>query len=218
MTDDGVPAGSESGDSSDETTATWPVELTGVTESVVTTLGPNDLWNVAALGLHAPADSKTATEPVRARTWGRTRTWRNFEERGEGVVQFTADPLDFAEAALTIREEPTPVLDSADAWVRVRVERVASGDADGTQWVDWHLHPTESHVVDTGVRTVDRALLAVVDATVAASRLDVPAYDTEELLDRLVYFDDVVARCGGERARAAFDVIDAETNWRDRVE
>ena len=34
-------------------TTEWPVSLTGVTESVVTTLGPNGLWNAAALGLFA---------------------------------------------------------------------------------------------------------------------------------------------------------------------
>lgn len=198
-----------------ELTADWPVELDGVTETVVTTLGPNELWNVAALGVHEP---DSPDEPARARTWGRTRTWRNFTERGEGVVQFLADPLTFAEAAVTIREEDEPVLDTADAWVRVEVEKVASGDSGGTQWVDWHLSPTESVVVDGGVRTLDRATLAVVDATVAASRLDVPDYDTDELLDRLAYFDDVVERAGGDRARAAFDVIDEATEWRERSE
>ncbi|PSP91673.1 DUF447 domain-containing protein, partial [Halobacteriales archaeon QS_1_68_44] len=64
------------------TVAEWPVNLAGVTESVVTTLGPNDRWNLAALGLFAG-------DPVTARTWGRTRTWRNFRERGGGYVQFT---------------------------------------------------------------------------------------------------------------------------------
>jgi len=47
--------------------ADWPVELRGVTESLVTTLGPNDRWNVAVPGLHAPDD---AADPVKARTWG----------------------------------------------------------------------------------------------------------------------------------------------------
>ncbi|MFQ3320770.1 MAG: hypothetical protein ACI80F_002857, partial [Natronomonas sp.] len=95
----------------------WPVELRGVTESVVTTLGPNDRWNVAALGLFAGG-------PVVARTWGRTRTWRNFRERGEGYVQFTRDPVDFVEAACSVREEDDPILDSADAWARVTAEAI----------------------------------------------------------------------------------------------
>jgi hypothetical protein len=188
----------------------WPVKLHGVTESVVTTLGPNDLWNVAALGVHAP----DGDGPVTATTWGRTRTWRNFRERGEGYVQFTRDPVDFTEAALSIREESAPVLDSADAWVRVDVERRDTGEDGGTQWVEWALHPLESAVERRVVPTTNRGHAAVVEATVAASRLDVPAYDRETLLERLRYFESVVETAGSERERRAFqrvrELVDAE--------
>jgi hypothetical protein len=186
----------------------WPVTLRGVTESVVTTLGPNDRWNVAALGLHTP----DGDGPVTATTWGRTRTWRNFTERGPGYVQFTVDPVDFAEAAMTIREEPDQVLDSADAWARVDVERRDEGEEGGTQWVEWALHPRETGVERETVPTTNRGYYAVVEATVAASRLDVDAYDREALLDRLRYFADVVDRCGGEREHEALMVVRAATD------
>ena len=203
----------ERSDSDADADPAWPLELTGVTESVVTTLGPNELWNVAALGVHAPADGGDDTDETGYPTaWA--RTWRNFRERGAGVVQFTPDPLAFAEAALTIREESEPVIDAADAWVRVDVERVAEGERGGTQWVDWLLHPRETGVRRERVGALDRASLAVVEATVAASRLDVPTYDTDELLERLAFYDEVVATAGGERARAAFDVVDEATDWR----
>jgi hypothetical protein len=48
----------------------------------------------------------------------------------------------------------------------------------------------------------------VVEATVAASRLDVPAYDTEELRSRLSYFERVVETCGDAREREAMARID----------
>ncbi|MBX0323617.1 DUF447 family protein [Halomicroarcula sp. F13] len=188
----------------------WPVALGGVTESVVTTLGPNDLWNVAALGVQAP----DGDYPVTATTWGRTRTWRNFRDRGEGYVQFTRDPVDFAEAALSVREEDDPVLDSADAWVRVDVDRLDEGEDGDTQWVEWALRPAESAVERRVVPTTNRGHAAVVEATVAASRLDVPAYDRETLLDRLAYFESVVETAGSERERVAFErvraLVDAE--------
>jgi Uncharacterized conserved protein len=189
----------------------WPAEVRGVTESVVTTLGPNDRWNVAALGLHEP----DGDGPVTARTWGRTRTWRNFRERGGGYVQFTQDPVDFAEAALTIREEDDPVLASADAWTRVTVERLESGQEGDTQWVDWALHPQESTVEARTVPTTNRGYYAVVEATVAASRLDVPTYDRATLLDRLAYFEEVARTCGDRRVQAAFDrVVEAtDAEW-----
>lgn len=181
----------------------WPVDLAGVTESVVTTLGPNDLWNVAALGLSEP----DGDGPVTATTWGRTRTWRNFRERESGYVQFTRDPVDFVGAALSIREESDPVLDSADAWVRVDVERLDEGEDGGTQWVEWALHPRESAVERRVVPTTNRGHAAVVEATVAASRLDVPAYDRETMVERLAYFESVVETAGSDRERAAYDLI-----------
>ncbi len=196
----------------------WPVALDGVTESVVTTLGPNGLWNVAALGLHAPdggVDAGART-PVEAVTWGNTRTRRNFHRQGGGVVQFVADARDFVDAALTVREEREPVLDSAEAWVRVGAERTDEGHEGDTRWERWRLTPGRSGVERQRPFTVNRGFYAVVDATVAASRLDVPSYDTDDLLDRLAYFERVVERCGGEREREAFARLSAETAWRER--
>lgn len=187
----------------------WPVELRGVTESVVATLGPNGRWNLAALGLRAG-------DPVTATTWGDTRTRRNFEREGGGVVQFTSDPRDFVDAALTVREEPSPVLDSADARVEVAAEQVERGESGGTRWERWELTPEATAVLRESVPTVNRGFAAVVEATVAASRLDVDAYDAVTLLDRLSYFADVVERCGGPREREAFARIDETTGWRER--
>jgi hypothetical protein len=191
----------------------WPdaLDLRGVTESVVTTLGPNDRWNLAALGLHAP-DERGG--PVTARTWGRTRTWRNFTERGVGYVQFTRDPRTFVDAALSIRESDNPVLEEADAWVRVEVERIGEGESGGTTWADWTLSPVESRVLHQSVPTTNRGYYAVVEATVAASRLDVDAYDRAELIERLRYLESVVGTAGGPAEREAFErvreYVDAE--------
>jgi hypothetical protein len=223
----GGDVGSESEEWRGETPDGWPVPLRGVTESVVATLGPNDLWNLAALGLHAPDPSSddeestggtTDTAPVTATTWGRTRTYRNFRRQGGGVVQFVTDPRDFVDAALTIREESDPVLASSDAWVEVAVEAVDSGESGGTAWTEWRLEPTDSGVERTGVRTINRGFAAVIDATVAVSRLDVDAYDTAVLLDRLDYFAEIAEKCGGRAERAAFETIDEVSDWRSRRE
>jgi hypothetical protein len=48
-----------------------------------------------------------------------------------------------------------------------------------------------------------------VEATVAASRLDVDAFDEAALRDRLDYFEAVARRCGGQREREAFDRLNA---------
>jgi len=196
-------------------TADWPVTLRGVTESVVATLGPNDRWNQAALGLHAPGDEG---DPVTAVTWGKTRTRGNFERRGGGVIQFTTDPREFVDAALDVTETEEPVREGAAAWVEVDARRVADGEDEGTEWVRWALTPRSATVRERTVPTINRGFYAVVDATVAASRLDVPAFDTETLLDRLDYFAETVERCGGPAEREAFARVDDLTGWRERNE
>jgi hypothetical protein len=195
----------------------WPdaVVLRGVTESVVTTLGPNGRWNLAALGLRAPDVDEVGGERVTARTWGRTRTWRNFNERGEGVVQFVTDPRTFVDAALSIRETDDPVVSEAAAWVRVDVTELETGEEDGTAWVDWALTPTEATVRERTVPTFNRGYGAAVEATVAVSRLDVPGYDRPALLDRLRWLEAVVERAGGPAEREAYARVReyADADW-----
>nr|WP_254765115.1 DUF447 domain-containing protein [Natrinema marinum] len=180
--------------------------MSGVTESVVTTLGPNGLWNAAALGLHAG-------DPVTARTWGNTRTRRNFHRQGEGYVQFVDDPVVFADAALSIVEDEDPVLESATAWARVAVERVDAGTEGETDWEEWVLRPVESAVVRETVPTIDRGFGAVVEATVAASRLEVADYDEAELRNRLAHCAAVVERAGGPREREALERVREHSTW-----
>ncbi|ELY97235.1 hypothetical protein C482_13940 [Natrialba chahannaoensis JCM 10990] len=228
-------------DAGSETTE-WPVELTGVTESVVTTLGPNGLWNAAALGLFADTDTgenenESETEPtveadtdsetrktpktatttkaptITARTWGNTRTRRNFHRQGEGYIQFVDDPIAFTDAALTIDEHEEPVLDTAAAWVRVEVDQFDSGTENGTEWEAWTLEPVDNAVVRETVPTINRGFSAVIEATVAASRLGVPGYDDAELRERLSFFADVVDRAGDSRDRLALESVREYSEW-----
>ena len=122
------------------------------------------------------------------------------------------------DAALTVRETAEPVLPNADAWVEVRVERIDAREENGTTIRTWALEPVERAVLDERVPTINRGFGAVIDATVAASRLDVPGFDEATLLDRLRYFAETVDRCGGPREREAFARIDDATGWRDRLD
>lgn len=185
----------------------WPVELFGVTESLVATMGPNDRWNVAPLGLFPPGTGES-DEHVTARTWGRTRTRGNFERRGTGVVQFVRDPVLFVESALGIVERSDPVHESADAWVRVEVDRIDDVDQPADDRVAWTLRPTESHVLHTAVPTTRRGYNAVVEASVWASRMDVDRYETKVLRERISFLREVVGSVGSGRDRLAFQRID----------
>lgn len=192
----------------------WPAHLAGITESVVATLGPNERWNVAALGL-------VAGTPVTAKTWGCTRTRRNFDRTGAGVVQFVTDPVVFVDAALSVVERDEPVLDSAAAWARVSVRSIETGETDGTSWERWALVPVETTVCETPVPTIDRGFAAVVEGTVHASRLNVANYDESRLRRRLADCANVVDRTGSPREREAFErlcehVDEPLSDWRDQ--
>ncbi|GGM75113.1 hypothetical protein J2752_002817 [Halarchaeum rubridurum] len=178
----------------------WPVPLRGVTESIITTEGPNGRWNAAALGLHAG-------DVVTAETWGHTRTRRNFERTGVGYVHFTRDARLFVEAALGVHETDESALPSADARVRVDVERREAGKRDGTPWASWALHPTAVAVGEERVPLTNRGFAAVVEATVAASRLGVEAYDDDVLRRRLDHATAVARRCGGPAEHDAIDRV-----------
>ncbi len=184
----------------------WPVELSGVTESVVTTRGADGRWNLAALGLFAG-------DPVTARTWGDTRTRRNFHREGEGYVQFTRDPVTFVDAALSIVEIEEPIVEGVDAWVRVEARSAETGVDGGTRWERWELRPVDAGVRHRRVGTVDRGVAAVVEATVAASRLNVPAYDDDPLETILEHCVSVVDSAGDDRAREAMARVRERSTW-----
>ena len=203
----------------------WPLKLRGVTETIVTTLGPNGLWNVAALGVFAPEDPPADTsgddspgeaadgKPATARTWGNTRTRRNFHRQGEGSVQFVHDPEDFVAAAMTITEREEPLLDSAQAWARIEVESLETGNTGGTDWERWALEPSAAAVERTAVTPINRGFGAVIEATVAASRLGVSGYDDAVLEARLAHCLDVVDRTGGPAERRAFARLVESGSW-----
>lgn len=201
----------------------WPARIAGVMETVVATKGPNDRWNQAALGIAPAATDGDAVEQgsdaaVTAHTYGRTRTRRNLATGREAIVQFTRDPLDFVEAALGVFETNAPILVSADAWTRVSATQERLRDGEGTEIVEWSLHPVESGVRERVVPTTNRGRAAVIEATVPASRLAVEGYDEAELLQRLSWLADVVETAGDERSEAAFERIDEQVGWRDRID
>ena len=184
----------------------WPVAFDGIAETVTLTRDPDGRWNVAALGVHAG-------DPATARTWGETVTRRNFERTGEGVVAFPDDPVLFVDAALTERKESSPRLDGLAARVEVAVDERDRGTDGGTEWVDWTLVPHDSEVLRRSVPVTNRGFNAIVEMTVAASRLGVPAYDDETLRGRLAYFAEVVETCGGARERAALEKLRDVVDW-----
>ena len=187
----------------------WPAALTGITETVVTTRGPNGRWNAAALGLHGDGPVVTA------QTYGRTRTWRNLCADGRGVVNLTTDPMEFVRAALGVYEPEGAVLSGAAAVIEVTAAATREWTEGATKMTRWELQPVWTNIRQWRLPTYRRGRIAVIDATVAASRLDVPDADEAALRAELHRCADIVARTGNDRDQEAFAMIDELTHWQD---
>lgn len=186
----------------------WPFASDGIVETVTTTPQPDGTWNVAALGL---TDVSEGT--AQARTWGRTRTRKNFEREGRGYVHVHTDPVVFARAALERWTREEPVLPEAAAWAKVETSDTEQGTTNGTNWRDWTLRPLATDILRRQVPCPSRGFPAVIEMTVAASRLGHPAYHDDQLLDRLDAYSATAIRCGGPREREAVDRIESLTAW-----
>ena len=171
---------------------------------MISTEEPTGRWNHAALGLHGSPDHEPH-ESVRARTWGNTRTKRNLVRTSHGYVQVFDDSVAYVEAALGLREHDDPIDPCAAAWTEVTAHPRDEGSTDGTRWTDWELSPERSYVRRQAIPQTCRGTAAVIEYTVAASRIGVAGYATEALEDRLTYFANVIRRCGTPRDQAALE-------------
>lgn len=179
---------------------TWPITLTGVVETIITTKQPDDIWHHAAMGLEPAPQPSAAT----GRTWGDTRTAQNLQRTERAVIQFLADPLVFVEAALGTYRTTAPVSTASGAWVRATATCETTGRTAGTGWRDWQFVPQRGAVRERHIPTIRRGRAAVIDAAVAASRLAVDSYETASLWERIDYDRTVVNRCGNDREQRAF--------------
>lgn len=175
----------------------WPFSTDGIIETIITTEQPDGTWNVAALGIRPDKTAHTAV------TWGNTRTRRNLERTKHGYVQSLTDSMDFARAALDRWTVSDPILENAAAWVSVQADMIDTGASAGTDWAEWTLKPQHCEIRERHVPVPSRGFPAVIEMTIAASRLGVSTYDQTHLVERLRYFADVATTCGGETDRTA---------------
>jgi len=184
----------------------WPVTFNGVTETVIATPNDNGSWNQAAFGVHAG-------DPPWGRSWGKTTTHQNLVRAGTGVIQYPTDPVAIVEAALGTYVTDGPVLTTAAGWVTIEATIQDRGTDGGTAWTEWALTPKAYGIRERTIPTLRRAQTAVIEAAVAASRLDVDAYNRRQLEATLKRATTTVDRTGTEREQAAIDRIIALTSW-----
>jgi hypothetical protein len=174
----------------------WPLKIEGIVETIVTTQEESGLWNVAVVGLHGG-------DIITARTWGNTRTRKNFKERNEGYIQFIRDSVLFTEAALGIIEHKDPIIKGAYAWVKIKPISIETGHSRGTEWEDWEIKVEEYSILDKEIPIINRGYNSIVEATIIASRMDL-SIEKEKDAQKIEELLEIAEKCG--------DVLEGEAS------
>lgn len=173
-----------------------------IVETIVTTLDPAGVLNVAPMGVEWDED-ELVLRPYRS-----TTTYRNLSATREGVVNLTDDVRIFARAAISnpwLSTRPAEVvrgrvLEEACSWREVRVEEL-----EGT--------PERSHLLARVAHRgfvreflgFNRARNAVLEAAILATR--VRYLPREEILSGYERLQVIVDKTAGEPEREAMELL-----------
>lgn len=175
-----------------------------ILETIVSTLDASGLPNFAPMGIGLEA------ERVILRPFRTAITWKNLQEVGEGVVNFTDDVLLFARCALASDLPPHRPAGSVRGVVLQDVchwKEFAVTASDLTR----DRGEFQARVVAEGRQrdflAFNRAQHAVVEATIQATRLHL--LGREVVLGEIARLQSLVDKTGGEREKEAFAFVTA---------
>lgn len=172
----------------------------GINEVIVTTISNSKQPNAAPIGLRIKKGK------VSAKIYKNTTTYRNIFETHSLIGNIVDDPLLFITAALSNLNKkhyifkknlPIPVLKQANAWVLFEC-RISELNQEPALVM---LKPKLGEVVNKKVAAINRALYAVIEAAIHATRyLATGEMKYRELID---YYSTIVEKCGGSREKKA---------------
>jgi hypothetical protein len=178
-----------------------------ILEGIVTTLGPDDVLNVAPMGPLFEGDwSRFALRPFQTST-----TFRNLKARGEGVLHVTDDVLLLAKAAIG------PVLDAVTRPADVVAGRILLSSA---HYYEFRVIAIDDSAERSTIRVetvgsgrlrdlfgLNRAKHAVVEAAILATRLGLVPIDA--VRSEFARLSPLISKTGGPAEREAFGLLQA---------
>ena len=182
-----------------------------ILETIVATVDSEGRPNFAPMGIAFEGD-RILLRPFRTAV-----TWKNLQEVGEGVVNFTDNVLWFARCAVSsflpphrdARKVRARVLEDACHWKEFVVESRDMGEERGRFL---------GRVVEEGrardFAGLNRAKHAVIEATILATRLHLLGRD--RVLEEIARLRPLVEKTAGPQEREAFDLLFEHTRgWHD---
>ncbi len=174
----------------------------GINEIIAITVNEDGTLNTAPIGVIVEnADSIMA----KARLY-KSQTKDNTVRTGVFYANVTRDALIFALASFTDLGEEffeslnPPIIKGSLAWCRFEAN---VGGAYAT------LKLVEGEVLGSELRAVNRGFSAVIEALVHATRYIITKDEEKkgELRRRILYYHEIVQKCGSEREKQAFEII-----------
>jgi len=174
-------------------------------EVLISSISIDGKPDIAPMGLRfSEGFEKFALRPFKS-----AKTYRNLVEVGEGVANITRDPRPFVLGCLPeLKHEllkeleeskhvKAPRLRGAEAYVEFEVKEVMEKSIDRAEIV---CEPVSVYLGDLRIEPYSRAVYALIEASVNASRIKVFLNRSGELLrilNEISYAESIVRRAGG---------------------
>ena len=178
-----------------------------VIETIVGSISPEGCCDFAPIGICFKSWAQTETgDTVKMYLYEGTQTRANLEARGSGTINFCVDVRVFVETALfdatpdaVLTADGLPALAAGDSW-QFRISH-----CDTAQNPAVFNAEITAKTAGTPFRGFCRAHAAVLEATIAATRLDYRP--REELFAHWPYWYEVVEKTGGSAEKEAMERV-----------
>ncbi len=170
----------------------------GINEVIATTISNSKQPNAAPIGLRIKRGA------VSAKIYKNTTTYKNVVETGALIGNIVDDPMLFITAAFSnlnkkqyiFKNLAIPVLRQANAWVLFECKIKSSEEPALIM-----LKPKLGEVVNKKVAAINRALYAVIEAAIHATRYR--ATGEERYKELIEYYSTIIEKCGSGREKKA---------------
>ncbi len=180
-----------------------------ITETISVTYTENKGYNIAPIGVIKKNDGKTY-----ARFYRGSDTIENVKKSNEIIINFTRDPVVFAEGSLSDRADEkikNGRLEGADAWVKCytelneikQIKTQTDKKTDKSKKEEWILKEKEGKILKKRVFSINRGFNAIIEATIYATRLKF----NSNFKEKVDHYIKIAKKCGGERERKAAKII-----------
>ncbi len=191
----------------------------GISEVIVTTRSASGKPNAAPIGIITEINEEQGEIKHFVKLYKGSQTLSNVLGTNTLAANVTDDAVLFVKAAFeNLNEtyfsvfEGMPVLTEVNAWI-VFTSVLAE---ERSEYFLFQLEPKAVEIKRKEVRTINRGLNAVIEATILATRLNITKNGRErgEMRKQMGRYIEIVKKCGGRRENEAMEILWEKCSFR----